>query len=238
MPERIQKLIAAAGLMSRRAAEECISAGRVTVNGLKASLGDKADAEKDIIMVDGRKLPSAGRKTYIMLNKPKGYVTTMSDEKGRKNVSELVRDVPERVYPVGRLDMYSEGLLLMTNDGDFANCMMHPSHEVNKTYMTWVQGADIGEAVEALREPMDIDGYITAPAEVDIADVFPGGAVLAITIHEGRNRQVRKMCEAVGLKVTKLRRVSEGTLCLGELKSGRWRYLTDDEISALTGGGK
>lgn len=238
MPERIQKLIAAAGLMSRRAAEECISAGRVTVNGLKAELGDKADAEKDIIMVDGKKLPSAGKKTYIMLNKPKGYVTTMSDEKGRKNVSELVRDVPERVYPVGRLDMYSEGLLLMTNDGDFANCMMHPSHEVNKTYMTWVQGADIGEAVEALREPMDIEGYITAPAEVDIADVFPGGAVLAITIHEGRNRQVRKMCEAVGLKVTKLRRVSEGALCLGELKSGQWRYLTDDEIRALTGGGK
>lgn len=238
MPERIQKLIAAAGLMSRRAAEECISAGRVTVNGLKAELGDKADAERDIIMVDGRKLPSAGKKTYIMLNKPKGYVTTMSDEKGRKNVSELVRDVPERVYPVGRLDMYSEGLLLMTNDGDFANCMMHPSHEVNKTYMTWVQGADIGEAVEALREPMDIEGYITAPAEVDIADVFPGGAVLAITIHEGRNRQVRKMCEAVGLKVTKLRRVSEGALCLGELKSGQWRYLTDDEIRALTGGGK
>ena len=128
--------------------------------------------------------------------------------------------------------------MLMTNDGDFANCMMHPSHEVNKTYMTWVQGADIGEAVEALREPMDIEGYITAPAEVDIADVFPGGALLAITIHEGRNRQVRKMCEAVGLKVTKLRRVSEGTLCLGELKSGQWRYLTDDEISALTGGGK
>lgn len=238
MPERIQKLIAAAGLMSRRAAEECISAGRVTVNGLKAALGDKADADRDIILVDGRRLPSAGKKTYIMLNKPKGYVTTMSDEKGRKNVSELVRDVPERVYPVGRLDMYSEGLLLMTNDGDFANRMMHPSHEVNKTYMTWVQGADIGEAVEALREPMDIEGYITAPAEVDIADVFPGGAVLAITIHEGRNRQVRKMCEAVGLKVTKLRRVSEGALCLGELKSGQWRYLTDDEIKALTGGGK
>lgn len=233
MAERLQKLIAGAGLMSRRAAEECISVGRVTVNGLTAQLGDKADIDIDVILVDGKRLPSADKKTYIMLNKPKGYVTTMSDEKGRKNVSELVSTVPERVYPVGRLDMYSEGLLLMTNDGDFANRMMHPSHEVSKTYMTWAQGSDIGEAIEYLREPMDIDGYITAPADVDIMDVFPGGAVLAITIHEGRNRQVRKMCEAVGLRVTKLKRVSEGSLELGELKPGEWRYLTDEELKEL-----
>ncbi|MDO5311723.1 MAG: pseudouridine synthase, partial [Clostridia bacterium] len=181
----------------------------------------------------GKRLSSAGDKIYIMLNKPKGYVTTMSDEKGRKNVSELVTDVPARVYPVGRLDMYSEGLLLMTNDGEFANRMMHPSHNVNKTYMTWVQGEDIGMAVEYLREPMDIDGYITSPAEVGIMDIFPGGAALSITIHEGRNRQVRKMCELVGLRVTKLKRISEGGIELGDLKSGKWRRLTADELSEL-----
>lgn len=233
MEERLQKLIASCGLMSRRAAEECIKAGRVSVNGLTAQLGDKADIDKDTVLVDGKKLSSAGDKIYIMLNKPKGYVTTMSDEKGRKNVSELVADVPARVYPVGRLDMYSEGLLLMTNDGEFANRVMHPSHQVDKTYMTWVQGEDIGLAAEYLRQPMEIDGYVTSPADVDIADIFPGGAALSITIHEGRNRQVRKMCELVGLRVTKLKRISEGGIELGELKSGKWRRLTEAEIEIL-----
>ena len=161
MSERIQKLISAAGLMSRRSAEECISAGRVSVNGVTAQLGDKADIQTDLILVDGKALPSGGEKLYIMLNKPKGYVTTMSDELGRKNVTELVQDVPARVYPVGRLDLNSEGLLLMTNDGEFANAMMHPSHNVAKVYRTWVQGENIEEAVEVMRRPMEIDGYIT-----------------------------------------------------------------------------
>ena len=221
--------------MSRRSAEACISAGRVSVNGVTAALGDKADPDTDSILVDGAPLPSRSSKVYIMLNKPKGYVTTMKDEKGRKNVSELVRGAGVRVYPVGRLDMYSEGLLLMTNDGDFANRMMHPSHKVTKTYHTWVQGQDIGPAIEALRQPMELDGYMTHPAEVELVELIPGGAVLAISIHEGRNRQVRKMCEAVGLKLTRLRRVSEAGLELGELKSGQWRYLTEEEIRQLRG---
>lgn len=233
MKDRLQKIISASGLMSRRAAEECITAGRVSVNGVLAVLGDKADPEIDVILLDGKALPSGGDKLYIMLNKPKGYVTTMKDEKGRKNVSELVKELGTRVYPVGRLDMYSEGLLIMTNDGDFANRVMHPSHEIEKTYMTWVSGEDIGFCVELLRQPMEIDGYIISPADVYISEIKADGAVLMITIHEGRNRQVRKMCEMVGLKVTRLKRVSEGNLELGELRSGKWRHLTGEEIESF-----
>ena len=235
MTERLQKIISAAGLMSRRSAEDCISAGRVHVNGQPAKLGDKADAAVDLILVDGKPLPSKGQMVYIMLNKPKGYVTTMSDEQGRKTVSELVADVPCRVYPVGRLDMYSEGLLLMTNDGDFANFMTHPSHEVVKLYRTWVQGEDIGLAIELLRQPMELEGYITAPASVDIVELYAEGAVLDIGIHEGRNRQVRRMCEQAGLRVTRLRRISEGGVELGELKAGTWRELTAEELNLLRG---
>ena len=233
MKDRLQKIISASGLMSRRAAEECITAGRVSVNGVLAVLGDKADPETDTILLDGKLLPSSGDKIYIMLNKPKGYVTTMKDEKGRKNVTELVKELGSRVYPVGRLDMYSEGLLIMTNDGDFANRLMHPSHNIDKTYETWVSGEDIGFCVELLRQPMEIDGYVISPADVYISELKPGGAVLMITIHEGRNRQVRKMCELAGLKVTRLRRISEGSLELGELKTGKWRHLTQEEIDSL-----
>ena len=233
MKERLQKIISASGLMSRRAAEELIAAGKVSVNGVTAALGDKAEAGTDRILVDGKVLPSAGEKLYIMLNKPRGYVTTLSDEKGRKNVSELVKELGTRLYPVGRLDMYSEGLLLMTNDGDFANRLMHPSHQVDKCYHTWVKGEDMGWAVELLRCPMEIDGYVTSPAQVDILELKGEEALLGITIHEGRNRQVRKMCEAAGLKVTRLMRVSEGGVKLGTLKSGRWRRLTEEELNML-----
>ena len=233
MKERLQKIICASGLMSRRAAEELIAAGKVSVNGVTAALGDKAEAGIDRILVDGKALPSAGEKLYIMLNKPRGYVTTLSDEKGRKNVSELVKELGTRLYPVGRLDMYSEGLLLMTNDGDFANRLMHPSHQVDKCYHTWVKGEDMGWAVELLRCPMEIDGYVTSPAQVDILELKGEEALLGITIHEGRNRQVRKMCEAAGLKVTRLMRVSEGGVELGTLKSGRWRRLTEEELNML-----
>ena len=233
MKERLQKIISASGLMSRRAAEELIAAGKVSVNGVTAALGDKAEAGIDRILVDGKALPSAGEKIYIMLNKPRGYVTTLSDEKGRKNVSELVKELGTRLYPVGRLDMYSEGLLLMTNDGDFANRLMHPSHQVDKCYHTWVKGEDMGWAVELLRCPMEIDGYVTSPAQVDILELKGEEALLGITIHEGRNRQVRKMCEAAGLKVTRLMRVSEGGVKLGTLKSGRWRRLTEEELNML-----
>ena len=233
MKERLQKIISASGLMSRRAAEELIAAGKVSVNGVTAALGDKAEAGIDRILVDGKVLPSAGEKLYIMLNKPRGYVTTLSDEKGRKNVSELVKELGTRLYPVGRLDMYSEGLLLMTNDGDFANRLMHPSHQVDKCYHAWVKGEDMGWAVELLRCPMEIDGYVTSPAQVDILELKGEEALLGITIHEGRNRQVRKMCEAAGLKVTRLMRVSEGGVELGTLKSGRWRRLTEEELNML-----
>ena len=233
MKERLQKLIASAGLCARRTAEEWIAAGRVCVNGAVASLGDRADPETDTVTVDGAPLPGKPGAVYLMLNKPRGYVTTLSDEKGRKNVTELIKELGTRLYPVGRLDMYSEGLLLMTNDGDFANLLMHPSHEIDKCYHTWVKGENMGWAVELLRCPMEIDGYVTSPAEVVILELKGEEALLAITIHEGRNRQVRKMCEAAGLKVTRLMRVSEGGVELGTLKSGKWRRLTEEELDML-----
>ena len=233
MPERVQKLISASGLMSRRAAEECIAEGRVRVNGRVIAPGEKAEPGADEITVDGKPLPRCGKKRYVMLHKPRGYVTTLRDEQGRRDVTALLADIPERLYPVGRLDMDSEGLLLLTNDGDFANRLMHPSHEVEKCYRTWVQGEDVGLRAEYLRQPMEIDGYEIAPAEVEFHDLIPGGAVLDITIHEGRNRQVRKMCELAGLKVTKLLRIREGSLRLGTLPRGKWRDLTDEEVRQL-----
>lgn len=234
MAERLQKIIASAGLMSRRAAEEAIRAGRVSCNGQTASIGDSADPALDIICVDGAPVRLQEQKVYLMLHKPRGVVTTMSDEQGRKSVSDLVKDVGARVYPVGRLDLDSEGLLLMTNDGDFANRVMHPSHEVSKCYETWVKGDDIETAVKALTQPMLIDGYEIRPATVRLLRrISEQEALLSITIHEGRNRQVRKMCEAVGLRVTRLLRVSEGSLRLGDLPSGKWRYLTNEEIESF-----
>ena len=236
MKERLQKIISASGLMSRRAAEELIAAGKVSVNGVTAALGDKAEAGIDRIRVDGKALPSAGEKLYIMLNKPRGYVTTLSDEKGRRDVSQLVKELGTRLYPVGRLDMYSEGRLIMTNDGDFANRLMHPSHEIDKCYHTWVKGEDIGWAVELLRCPMEIDGYVTRPVPVEV--VHPAGrdnvAVLAFRLREGRKRQIRYMCSAAHLVVLSLKRVAVGALRLPEdLKPGAWRDLTPDERSLL-----
>ena len=233
MTQRLQKIIAASGLMARRKAEEAIEAGRVTVNGLTARIGDSADPETDAILVDGRALPSAEKKVYIMLNKPRGIVTSLRDEKGRRDVSELVSGIPERLYPVGRLDLDSEGLLLMTNDGELANRLMHPSHEVEKCYRTWVKGENAAEKAALLRRPMEIDGCIVGPAKVEVLETLPDGAVLEITIHEGRNRQVRKMCQQSGLTVTRLCRVREGKLRLGRLKSGQWRYLTAQELREL-----
>ena len=232
MTERIQKRISASGLMSRRAAEEAIASGRVTLNGRTARLGESA-GENDVIRVDGKELPSAAKSLYILLNKPRGYVTTLHDEKGRRDVTQLLRGVAARVYPVGRLDMDSEGLLLLTNDGAFANRLMHPSHEVEKCYETWVEGVDLDTALAVLRGPLELDGYRLHPAEVDLAERLPGGARLYITIHEGRNRQVRRMCELAGLRVTRLRRIREGSLELGNLPTGRWRFLSDEEVRRL-----
>lgn len=234
MKERLQKIISAAGVTSRRSAEELIRNGKVTVNGHTAKLGDSADIDTDIICVGGRTLGRRTENTYIMLNKPRGYVTTLSDEKGRPCITELVKDIGKRVYPVGRLDMYSEGLLILTDDGDFANRLMHPSHEITKTYHAWLSGKCSDAALKRLREPFDIDGYETKPAEVEVIYSCADYTQLSISIHEGRNRQIRKMCEQVGVKLTKLKRVAEGGLELGDLKTGKWRVLTDRELQELS----
>ncbi len=294
MKERLQKLIAAAGLCSRRTAEEWIVQGKVTVNGGLARLGDTADPETDEIRVDGRPLPAAPRKTTtVLLYKPRGVVTTMHDEKGRPGVAELLPPELGRLYPVGRLDQFSEGLLLMTNDGELANRLTHPKGEVRKTYRLWVSGWHEG-ALEQLRRPIVLDGYRIKPPEVRLlwerignrqqaignrgredapigaaigrpqtAESFPvchsersegsaspvpslplegkayegaprdNVAALEITIHEGRNRQIRRMAEAAGLKTTRLKRIAEGSLRLGDLKPGQWRRLTETELEQL-----
>lgn len=233
MEERIQKILSTYGVTSRRKAEEMILQGRVRCNGEVCSLGDRADPAVDSITIDGEPLPEIQKRVYIMLNKPKGYVTTLSDEKGRKNAAQLVADCGVRVYPVGRLDLDSEGLLLFTNDGTFADQLMHPKHEVNKTYLVWVKGF-VAKALECLRAPMRLDGYLLRVPDVIVKkDNENGSAVLQITIHEGRNRQVRRMCAIAGMRVTRLVRVSEGDLCLGNLPTGQWRYLTEEEITLL-----
>ena len=232
MKERLQKVISARGLASRRRAEELISAGKVTVNGAVAALGDSADPETDEILVDGQRLPEKNGKVYLMLHKPRGYVTTMSDEKGRKTAAELVKDCSQRVYPVGRLDMDSEGLLLFTNDGAFAQELTHPRHRVNKTYLVWVTGFAPGKET-LLQTPIVLDGYRIRSPEVVLLEEKGTKARLQITIHEGRNRQIRRMCQARGMTVTRLKRISEGTLSLGNLPLGAWRYLTEEEVKKI-----
>lgn len=234
MKERLQKILSARGVCSRRRAEELILAGKVTCNGAVARLGDVADPETDEILVDGRPLPSPEKNVYIMLHKPKGYVTTLSDEKGRPNAARLVADCGVRVYPVGRLDMDSEGLLIFTNDGEFANKLMHPKHEVNKTYHVTVRLFS-ADGLERLKKPIMLDGYTIRKPEVTLLRNWEesGKAKLSVTIHEGRNRQVRRMCDAAGMSVTRLVRVSEGNLKLGDLPAGKWRYLTDREVNLL-----
>ena len=233
MIQRIQKILSGRGICSRRKAEAYITEGRVTVNGITAQLGDSADPEQDEILLDGKSLPSKSEYVYIMLHKPRGYVTTLSDEKGRKNAAELVVDCGTRVYPVGRLDMDSEGLLLFTNDGEFANMLMHPKHEVNKTYQVTVTGFSQENLVK-LTQPVTLDGYTIRKPEVKLLHNLSGNrALLSVTIHEGRNRQVRRMCDLAGMHVTRLIRVSEGDVKLGNLKSGAWRYLSAQEVAQL-----
>ena len=232
MKERLQKILSSRGVCSRRKAEELIQAGKVSVNGITASLGDAADPEVDQILVEGKPLPAREEYVYILLHKPRGFVTTLSDEKGRPNAAQLVADCGVRVYPVGRLDMDSEGLLLFTNDGEFANNLMHPKHEVEKTYDTWVTGYNPG-CFKRLGQPMELDGYALKLPKLSLLKVEGKTARIRITIHEGRNRQVRRMCEIAGMHVTRLKRVKEGSLELGDLPKGKWRYLTKDEISKL-----
>ena len=232
MKERIQKLLSQRGMASRRQAEQMILQGRVSCNGTLCTLGQSIDPEIDAVLVDGKPLPSPGRHLYIMLHKPKGYVTTLSDEKGRKNAAQLVEDCGARVYPVGRLDMDSEGLLLFTNDGEFAHRMMHPSHEVKKTYRVDVKGYS-SEKFQRLQHPIYLDGRRISPPELQLIQSEGEKAVLLVTIHEGRNRQVRRMCAKAGMQVKRLLRVQEGSLNLGNLPAGKWRYLTQDEMEAL-----
>ncbi len=230
---RIQKIIADRGLASRRKAEEWIAAGDVCVNGETAHLGDKADPERDRITVRGRPLNALQEYVYLMLHKPRGYITTMSDERNRKCVAELIEDVEQRVYPVGRLDKDSEGLLLMTNDGAFANAMMHPARHVPKTYRVTVHPGVTEEMLAQMETGMVIDGRKTAPARVRVLTEEKGRVVLEIILYEGRNRQIRNMCEQLGLEVARLRRIAMGSVRLGMLPPGKWRELTAEEVRRL-----
>lgn len=232
---RIQKVLSENGIVSRRKAEELIKQGKIQVNGHPAVLGQKIDPVKDLITMDGQRvyLERATHKMYIMLNKPRGYVTTMSDELGRRCIKELIDDVPERVYPIGRLDKDSEGLLLLTNDGDFANFIMHPSHHVSKTYRVTVRPSISDEQLVQLSSGVEVDGRMTAPAVIHVLEKQPGRVVLQMVIHEGRNRQIRKMCEAVGLEVARLKRTTVGPVKLGMLQPGEWRELKPSEVGMI-----
>ena len=232
MKERLQKILSAAGVCSRRAAEGYLTAGRITVNGETAQLGQQADPETDDIRVDGVPLDREPEAVYLMLNKPRGYVTTVSDEQGRKTVMDLLTGVHTRIYPVGRLDRDSEGLLLLTNDGALTQRLLHPSHEVSKEYRVTVSGP-VEHAAENLRRIRDVAGMAIHPAEVQMLRREGNRAELRIVIHEGRNRQIRRMCARCGLEVLRLQRVREHCLELGTLPLGQWRYLTAAEIAAL-----
>ena len=230
---RLQKFLSEAGVASRRKAEDMIRAGAVKVNGRTAEIGDSVDPKKDTVTVKGKRVRKESSLRYILLNKPRGYVTTTDDELGRKCVTQLVADVKERVYPVGRLDRVSEGALLMTNDGEFANLMMHPSHHVSKTYRVTVRPGITAQQVETLECGVELDGRLTAPAEVHVISKEEGRAVLEIILREGRNRQIRRMCEALDLEVARLKRTAVGPIKLGMLQPGQWRDLTPAEVQTL-----
>ena len=235
---KLQKYFTDCGIMSRRAAEKEIAEGKVTVNGVIAALGDRISPNTDIVEYKGKILkPQVSERVCVMLNKPTGYVTTLSDEKGRKNVTELVADAGMRLYPIGRLDMNSDGLLLLTNDGELANRLTHPKHEIPKIYRVTVKGEISREAMEILTSPLVIDGYRIQPVRVKLLslDKKKSSSLLEMELYEGRNRQIRKMCAAAELKVLRLTRVAYGSLSIGELPLGKWRYLTENELNYLKG---
>lgn len=236
-PIRISKYFTDCGVMSRRAADAAVSAGEVKINGITAELGQKVTPGVDKVTWKGKPvvMPGDNRKVYVMLNKPRGYVTTLKDEKGRPTVIELVKDVGTRLYPIGRLDMDSDGLLILTNDGDLANRLAHPKHDVSKVYYAYVDGNVTTEQITGLCRPIEIDGKLTAPAAVRKAGYTEYHTVLEVTIHDGRNRQVRRLCEREGLVVRKLTRISEGPLQLGNLDEGKWRHLNAKELRQLKG---
>ena len=231
---RLQKFMADCGVCSRRKAEELISEGRVFVNGHTASIGEKVDPERDRVEYGGREIrPTGEEKVYIMLNKPRGFVTTLEDEMGRKCITTLLDGLDVRVVPVGRLDRNSEGLLILNHDGELVYTLTHPKHNVSKFYLVTVLGTVSDEAVERLNGPLEIDGYTTNSSTVAVLSREPGRVVLRFELREGRNRQIRKMCEAVGLEVGRLKRYAVGRLKLSELKAGKWRYLTEAEVRYL-----
>ena len=233
---RLQKFIAECGVASRRNAEKIIQSGRVTVNGeLVDYMGAVIDPDKDVVEIDSKRISAETKKYYIMLNKPKNYVTTVSDDLGRPTVMNLVQDINARIYPVGRLDFDTTGLLIMTNDGEFANILTHPRHTVDKTYIARVDKMLEEDQLEKLRRGVEIDGVKTSPAKVENIKRPQKGIEVKVTIHEGRNRQVRKMLESVGVNVMALKRISVGTLTLGNLPEGKWRRLSDAEINKLRG---
>ena len=231
---KLQKYFSDCQVMSRRAAEEEIKKGLVRVNGNIAALGDRIDPESDTVEYKGKRilLPEAS-KTYILLNKPRGYVTTLSDEKGRPTVSDIVSSLGVRVYPVGRLDMDSDGLLLLTNDGELTNRLTHPRHQIPKIYHVTVAGRVSEKTLLALSSPMDIDGYEILPVKTTVVASSSADTVLEMTLYEGRNRQIRKMCEKCALKITRLSRIALGSITLGSLEVGKWRHLTKEEIEYL-----
>lgn len=234
MKERLQKLISASGVTSRRQAETLISQGRVTVNGIVAILGTKADLAVDLVCVDDVPIQIEEKRYYFMLNKPSGYVSTLSDEKDRPTVADLMSDCGVRVWPVGRLDYNSEGLLFMTNDGDLTHYILHPSHQIEKEYLVWVAG-DVDNALPLLTEPMELDGELLAPAKVKKLSTSPHSTKLSIIIHQGKNRQIRRMCALVELKVLRLQRIREGEVTLDPtLAKGMWRTLTPKEVETLS----
>ncbi len=235
---RLQKYLAMCSIASRRAAEQMISDGRISVNGVTVTeLGTKV-TQGDVVCVDGKKVSTDSKKIYIMLNKPRGYVTTASDDRGRRTVMDLVKDIPQRIYPVGRLDYDTEGLIFMTNDGDFTYLLTHPKYEKNKVYEVLVSGIMLHGAADKLAKGVYIDGKKTYPAEVEVTEHRRNSSVVRICIHEGRNRQIRKMCEAVGHPVLGLRRVAVDGIELGNLPEGKWRHLTSTEIGMLSRGAK
>lgn len=230
---RLQKYLSECGVASRRKSEELISQGVVKVNGAVAEIGDTVDPRRDIVTLRGKKVENRTVPKYIMLHKPRGFVTTMSDELGRKCVASLVEDVGERVYPIGRLDKNSEGLLLLTNDGEFANAVMHPSKHVAKVYRVTIRPDITDEQLSAMSGGMMIDGRMTAPAQVTVLKKQEGRTVIEIVLFEGRNRQIRRMCEELGIEVARLKRTSIAGVKLGMLPQGKWRELTEQEVSHI-----
>ena len=236
MLERLQKIISAAGITSRRASEALILNGQVSVNGVVVTeLGSKADPATDIITVDGKALKINAQRLYILLNKPPGYITALKDGQGRPLVTDLLKDVPDRVYPVGRLDYNTEGLLLLTNDGEWANRLMHPSNEIEKEYHVRVRGKVIDQQLKRMADGVELEDGMTAPAVVSLVKSGEQNDWISVAIHEGRNRQVRRMCEAVSLSVVRLKRIRYGNLELGTLRAGKFRFLTEAEVRGLVG---